>query len=275
MSTHEHATLLHEPLDPNMIRPRVHSRSTLQQGQALTEFLVAALAIVPLFLLIPLIAKYQDISHATQVASRYAAFDATINNDATGGFKPAATLSQEVRRRFFSSIEAPIKTNDAAGNFKAHQNLFWRGPADEPLIRDVNSVDVSIAAGGNPSNPVQSGAGVLYGLSDTPLYRANISVPLVNLPTGITSYQPFDAINLRIDRQTTVMVDPWYARDIAATRNRVRRATPVSSVLSGIDTALTLPFVVLELNKVSPPQVGRLDLWDDLVPQDRLRPRNP
>jgi hypothetical protein len=252
-----------------------YGRNTVQRGQALTEFLVAALAIIPICLLIPLVAKYQDISHATQMASRYAAFDATVNNDSTGGFKSGAALSQEVRRRFFSNIDAPIKTNDVPGNFKAHQNLFWRGPADEALIQDINSVGVSLVPGGSPNNPVQSTAGARYGLANTPLYRADISVPLVNMPANITSYQPFDALNLRIDRQTTVMVDPWNARDLSTTRSRVRHGVPVSSVLSSVDTVLTLPFVVLELNKVSPPQVGRLELWDDVVPQDRLRSQAP
>ena len=45
-----------------------------QQGQALTEFLVASLVVVPLFLLIPMIGKYQDMAHNTLMASRYVAF---------------------------------------------------------------------------------------------------------------------------------------------------------------------------------------------------------
>lgn len=45
----------------------------LQRGQALTEFLVISVAMVPLFLLMPVIAKYQDVSHSTQMASRYSA----------------------------------------------------------------------------------------------------------------------------------------------------------------------------------------------------------
>ena len=69
-----------------------------QAGQALTEFLVVALALIPLFLLIPMIAKYQDIGHSTQMASRYAAFEATIRNDAHGAFKTDANAAKRASR---------------------------------------------------------------------------------------------------------------------------------------------------------------------------------
>jgi len=134
------------------LAPKPARARRTQAGQALTEFLVVALAIVPLFLLIPMIAKYQDIGHATQMASRYAAFDATINNPSTSGMKDPAILAQEVRRRFFSNIDAPIRTNDAAGNFSAHQNAFWRGPNNEPLISDINGVNVNWASASSPSS---------------------------------------------------------------------------------------------------------------------------
>ena len=52
-----------------------------QHGQALVEFLVASVAIVSLFLQVPVIAKYQDIGNSTQMASRYVAFDAMNRND--------------------------------------------------------------------------------------------------------------------------------------------------------------------------------------------------
>ncbi len=82
-------------------KPLAHA----QGGQALTEFLVVALVIVPLFLLIPLIAKYQDISNSTQLASRYVAFEATQFNDKVNAFKSETVLADEVRRRFYSNLE--------------------------------------------------------------------------------------------------------------------------------------------------------------------------
>lgn len=244
-----------------------------QSGQALTEFLVVALAIIPLFLLIPMIAKYQDIGHATQMASRYAAFDATVNNPATLGTKNPAMLAQEVRRRFFSNIDAPIKTNDAAGNFRAHQNAFWRGPNNAPLISDLNAVTVNLVPAGSPSSLAARQTASWFGLPDSPLYQGGVSVPLINLPAGITSYEPFDQINLRIDRSTTLLVDGWSGRDLDTVRSRVDRMAPAGRALGVAANVLNLPFELIELDKVAPPLVGDLRPWDDVIPVDRLRPR--
>ena len=257
-----------------------------QRGQSLVELLVVSLALVPLFLLLPMVAKYQDVAHVTQVASRYAAFDATINNDeAESGFKPAAQLAQEVRRRFFSNPDAPIKTGDAAGDFKAHQNPFWRDPRDNPLIARMDDVAVKLAATGSVDADQGFTASRSFGLVDPPLYRGEVQVPLVNLPAGIRSYEPLDHINLQLGRQTTVMVSDWAGRHPDDVNARVRRAqghllADAGELVGGLDLtegvavaadALKLPFFLLELNKVKPPAVGKLELWTDVVPEDRLR----
>lgn len=255
------------------LAPKPARARRTQAGQALTEFLVVALAIVPLFLLIPMIAKYQDIGHATQMASRYAAFDATINNPSTSGMKDPAVLAQEVRRRFFSNIDAPIRTNDAAGNFRAHQNAFWRGPNNEPLISDINGVNVNLASAGSPSSGVSSFVtNNIFGLPDSPMYRGAVSVPLVNLPAGIRSYEPFDRLNLQVERHTTLLVDGWSARDLDTARARVNRMAPAGGALSDATQVLNLPFALIELGQVPRPQIGVLQSWDDVVPADRLRP---
>jgi len=79
-------------------RPTFQKMAPGQGGQALTEFIVVALALIPLFLLLPVIGKYQDIAHSVQLASRYAAFDAMIRNDVSGTWKPESQLAEEVRR---------------------------------------------------------------------------------------------------------------------------------------------------------------------------------
>ncbi|QJD92845.1 hypothetical protein HH213_23815 [Duganella dendranthematis] len=115
-------------------------------GQALAEFLVLAAALVPLYLLLPVIAKYQDVASQVAMASRYVTFEAMTRNDVQSSWKTPAELAGEVRRRFFGNADAPIKTGDVAGNFLAHQNLFWRGPDGAALIADFNS-DVAVSFG--------------------------------------------------------------------------------------------------------------------------------
>ena len=254
-------------------------------GQALTEFLVLALVLVPLFLLIPVIAKYQDVAFAVQMSSRYVAFEAMTRNDSQSTWKTPAQLAGEVQRRFFSNSDAPIKTGDVAGNFIAHQNLFWRGPAGEPLIADFDQ-DVSVGFGaenrptqaeafgaaqdGAPFNPFKTADEL--GLSAKGIYTGNVSVKLANLPAGLKAYEPFDKIDLSITRHTSIVVDGWAATDPSQVEARINRpalvpATSLAEVAPVVDAAVT----AIEIGQIRGPQLGKLDFWRDVVPPDRLK----
>lgn len=102
-------------------------------GQATVEFVVAALVLVPLFIAIPLLGKYADLFQATEAASRYVAFEGMARNSSSS-WKSDAELSLEVRRRFFSNSDAPVKTGDAAGDFTANRNPMWSDNAGRPLL---------------------------------------------------------------------------------------------------------------------------------------------
>lgn len=267
----------------------IHSSGLRQNGQALTEFLVVALALIPLFLLIPVIAKYQDISHSTQMASRYVAFEATRRYEGAGGNKSEEQLAEEVRRRYFSNPDAPIKTGDVAGDFKAHQNLFWRDPRGNSLIPTLSRIEVRF---GDSNAPQQSAAfraasdgrpfsaplanAQRIGLSAQGIYRAHVVVPLANLPAGLRSYEPFDRLNLEISRNTSVVVDPWTSRSPQQTEDRFGRLAPVQDLLSsGVEALVGAGISVFELGQVSPPRFGRLEQWRDVVPADRLQVAQP
>ena len=256
-------------------------------GQALTEFLVLAFAMVPLFLLLPLIAKYQDIAHVTQMASRYLAFEATTRNDAVGTWKPVDQLSEEVRRRFFSNTDAPIKTNDTAGNFMAHQNMFWRDPKGAALIADsARDVTLGFGAGdgaGHGAGFDAASDGVPFTLRERfgPLqargiYTARVMVRVADLPAGMKVYQPFDQLSLTIARSSGLLIDPWMARDPAQTQARLGADLTIFSAngLSRFDPLLSAVVGIIELPGALPaPKLGQLDFWRDVVPADRLRSR--
>lgn len=260
-------------------------RVPLQRGQALTEFLVIALALVPLFLLLPMIGKYQDIRHSTQMASRYVAFEAVTYNDGTDGFRSAGELALDVRRRFFSDAGAPIKTGDAAGDFKAHQNLAWRDPQDRPLIANFDQ-DVRVGFGdADAADPAagfskasDSNAFSLNGplsLKARGIHTAGVSVRIANLPARLAFYEPFDQLDLQITRRTSVLIDHWSGRDAGD----VQRHLDDKDVNAGVflkPSALPVRALVyaqelLPWGTVTPPQLGELDFWKDTVPKDRLR----
>ncbi len=258
-----------------------------QGGQALTEFLVLAVALVPLFLLVPMIAKYQDLNHATQLASRYVAFDAINRGGLTGDndWTPPAQLADEVRRRFYSNTDAPIKSGDVAGDFDANRNLFWRDPYGNPLIKNFSDVAVSFGNGAATQTggfSAASDAAVFnkipfananhIGLASPGIYTAHVSVALANLPSGIRSIEPFDQLNLSIQRHTSLLFDPWSSTTTARTEARVAKLAPLTTVLNTIDPLIKIAIGFVDLTEVKAPEFGKLSVWRDAVPTDRLKP---
>jgi hypothetical protein len=263
-------------------------RAGSARGQALVEFLVLALALLPLFLLMPMIAKYQDLVHATQMASRYVAFESMTRSDGTGSWKPEAQLAQEARRRFFGNSDAPIKTNDGAGgagNFSTHQNPFWRSPAQQALIEDVGR-DVTLHFGPGAGLTHAAGFGAAadalpfnlaytaqqLGLQGKGIYTAQVDVALLNLPADLKYYAPFDSINLTMKRHTSVLVDPWAARDPAQIESRLDDPRLFPGALLAPAARYIDPVIgTVELFKVRGPKMGELTFWRDVVPADRLK----
>lgn len=248
-------------------RARVPRR---HRGQALVEFLTIAAALVPLFLLMPVLAKYMDIAQATQAASRYAAFEATVHHGGSvGGLLPSSQLGTEVRRRFFSNPDAPVKTNDAAGDFQAHRNLFWRGPTGDPLIASQQDVATSLT----PTFRAPDRTLGLRGhtsLEDSAVQRADVSVALLRMPAFLRSYAPLNQLDLRISRTTSVLPNAWMASGPAAVRENVNGINHLTRNVEALQTVADLVVEPFELFQNEAPQFNRLERWDDVVPLDRL-----
>jgi hypothetical protein len=258
-----------------------------EHGQALTEFIVIALALVPLFLIVPLIGKYQDISHAAQMASRYVAFDATVNNDDIDGssFKTADQLAGEVRRRFFSNVDAAIKTNDTAGNFDAHRNPLWSDTTGKALIADFdNDVCVTFGmpggafcsgatngSGGYGGNgygltPFLSPVRSKFGLNERGVFTGAVHVRLANIP----DLKPFDDINLVMTRHTSLVPNPWAASSVAKGEEAINNTVP-TALLQPIQPLIDAVIFTAEAGQItSGPKLGDMTLQRDMVPSDRL-----
>ena len=249
------------------------------RGQALTEFLVVSLVLIPLFLLVPMIGKYQDISHAAQMASRYAAFDAVLRNDSHSSWKPPVQLEAELRQRYFGPAGAGIVTTPQEGPVPRDG---WDDPYGHALIRAPEDVALSFgvdrgsthadgyaAAGDTAIFPL---AGVA-GLGSKGIYRANVAVTLANLPAGLHSVEPFDQLNLRIERHASVLPDPWAANAPAQTEKRAGALAPIDQVMP--EALIAAAVDVIDMKAVSPPVFGDLKRWRDLVPRDRLRAAEP
>jgi hypothetical protein len=249
------------------------------RGQALTEFLIVSLVLIPLFLLIPMIGKYQDISHATQMASRYAAFDAVLRNDSHNSWKPPPQLEAELRQRYFGPAGAGIVT--APENGPASRDN-WSDPFGNTLIRASDDIALTFgvnhgathdeAYAGTDDTAVFPLAGAA-GLGSRGLYRANVAVSLANLPAGLKSVEPFDQLNLRIERHASVLPDPWTANAPAETEKRAGALAPINKVMP--EALIAAAVAVIDMNAVASPVFGDLKRWRDLVPRDRLRAVEP
>lgn len=246
---------------------------TAQAGQSTVEFLVLALVMVPLLLIVPLIGKYMDIAQTTAVASRYVAFEGEVRHSTSHeGWKSDAELAQEVRRRFLSNSDAPIKTHDTAGDFNAHRNTLWFDHRGDPLLpKFVDNVGVRTTRE-SLSQPFGAFYAASLGLPQDNLYTGQVNVSVAD----IAGLEPFDKLGLSISRSTALLADPWAAQGPASIVEKIKGDgwnllgpfpyKPLE-VLGGnpvVDLALTL----FEYG-APPPDIGRVE--PDRVPADRLK----
>lgn len=244
-----------------------------QHGQSTVEFVVLALVLVPFLLAVPLIGKYMDLAQTTAIASRYAAFEgAERHSSSLDGWKDDAGLAVEIRRRFFSNSDAPVKTGDVAGDFDAHRNTLWFDHRGAPLLPSfAGNVGVKTERSAL-SQPFGAFYAKPLGLSQNNLLTAHVNVSVAD----IAGFAPFDALGLSIERRTVLLADPWAARGPAEVAGKIRNegANPLGpfpykplEILGGnpvVDLALTL----FEWG-APPPDIGRVE--PDRVPSDRIR----
>ena len=238
------------------------NRRCTQRGQATTEFAVLALVLVPLFIAVPLVGKYIDMMQAAESASRYVAFEAAARNTSST-WKTDAELATEVRRRFFSTANAPVKTGDVVGEFPAFRNPLWSDHSGKPLLDNFGT---SVLAKGEVAS-LNAIASAIYRspleLSNDNLYTATVDLKFAN----VAGFAPFDTINLSTSRRTVLLADAWTARNPAAIRDKIEDSVtmyPIGKIKEIIDVFGLLPTVVFDPAM----KVGAFD-WD-IVPCDRL-----
>lgn len=251
-----------------------HSSLRIKQiGQSTVEFTVLGFVLVPLLLIVPLIGKYMDIAQTTVVASRYVAFEGEVrHSSSTDGWKSDSELAQEIRRRFFSNSDAPIKTGDTAGDFNAHRNTLWFDHRGNPLLpKFVDNVGVRTAR-----ESLTQPAGAFYvaslGLPQDNLYTGQVNVSVAD----IVGLQPFDALGLSISRSTTLLVDPWAAKGPTAIEEKIKGSgwdllgpfpyKPLEAL--GGNPVVSLALTLFEFG-ASPPDIGKVE--PDRVPNDRIK----
>lgn len=235
-------------------------------GQSIVEFLVLALVLVPLFLTLPLLGKYLDLAHATEQAARYAAFETTVSGPAAPA-RTEARLAAEIRQRFFSTSDAPIRTGASVGDTHAERNPLWSDHRGQPLIdRFAEQIGVRLerrSNGAPTSAPLAGPAG--FELPTETEYTARVSVT----PRDIAGLPGFDGLGLQISRHQVVLSGPWSARNPAEVARRLEQGGaavhPIAPLkLIGDTVGTVLPQLMLD-DTIA---VGTVQA--EIVPCDRL-----
>lgn len=239
-----------------------------ESGQSTTEFAVLALVLSPLALLVPLLGKYLDLAQTTTQASRYAAFEISVRGPAT--VKDEATVAAEARRRLMGTTEAPVKTGDVAGDFAGFRNPLWtdfRGDHFLPRFDEGVTHAAPAESRSAPPNAVAWFAGDAgFRLPRDNLYTARMAAA----PLTPREFPLWEGVNVRMTRQTGILVDGWNAASADAVRNRIEDAAypayPVTLLRLQAYTLGQIPALFGEPGM----RVGRHD--PDIVPCDRLDP---
>lgn len=240
-----------------------------QRGQSLVEFIVLALVLVPAFMALPLLGKYLDLAHATELAARYLVFESTVAHPEL----PAPTDAQraaEVHRRFFGRADAPIRSAGFPGPSDASSNLLWTDHRGHALLPESGAgvhVESELRA---PSTPAGAALADRAGF-DLPQRNA-LSARVVVRPRDIAGFVPFDDIGLEIARSQTILSNSWATASSGEARARVENAGfaayPIAPLkVLGDTIGRTLPPMVLDPAM----EVGRVDA--EIIPCDRLLPR--
>lgn len=264
------------------LRPRRGMR-----GQALTELAIAAAVIVPLFLLLPIIAKYGHARQMAQQAARNAAWETTVARN--HALPTRGQLQAKVIDRNFATADTPIRSqidNRATGEFGdpmlntfSNRKLLERDNVRVPRLSEAASPGFASKLLGSfptafPGAFPPNGRGYV---------TAEVRLELRNLRTrdnqAATYLQPFDSLDLVMEERQTLLADAWNAAGPTSGARSVKEQ--VSSLVPSSNLEALEP-VFDVIGALPIPMLGKLDDLDpgviepDIVPPDRLTnlPRN-
>lgn len=173
-----------------------HRRRDAQQGQALAEFLVTLIALVPLFFIIPMIGNYLDLRSSVVQASRYAVWERTIwlgDSNFAANSKSENDIQNEIRERFFGAVNTPIKFDDKTSRSKlrAQNNLVWSDHTGQKIMlepykggstasvnhaSDQLKTTIAASAIGSAASAISGQSG--FGLNKSGLYQAKVQITI-------------------------------------------------------------------------------------------------
>ena len=209
-------------------------RAAEQRGQALSETLVALIALLPLLLLLIFIGKLASVRQATIAASRAVAFEcaARLDDCNAGG---AAHLADEARRHLFSATAGPVYAVDPpADELPDDERLHaWNDRRGRALVERMSDVAVSVqpesfdAMRSMVEDRLGGGAGAIgsvigaasdavgpgkFGLQlGAGLVTARVQTDVAAREGAADFSKQLDSLGLRLQEKTGILTDAWTA----------------------------------------------------------------
>lgn len=253
------------------------SQARAEGGQAISEMLVALLALVPLWFAIITLSGLQDIALTAQSAARYAAFDRAL---APGGSRG---LESRIRRFFFfGDARGPVTGVASPAAIGTAYPGLWVDPATGARWLDSPSA-VAVEFRNGPLGGLAGAA------SDAALSAASLAAPLApgrfelqaRGPATATVRVALGSIALpllpkpfELSAHVGVLGDAWSADDPGEVAARVRGLAALR-VLAPVTAAVEPLRPLLALFEPRLAEFCPGVVAPEIVPPDRLAPRAP
>ncbi|WJF91759.1 hypothetical protein QS306_16955 [Paraburkholderia bonniea] len=279
-----------------------YSRPRAQRGQAMTEFLVAAMFVMGvLFLAIAMLGKFNDVRNKTLMGSRYVAWERTVWLDsdarekgmhsdfdwfygnAGASNKNDAELHNEYIQRILAPGSKPSNTDKQTAGLPA-MPVMWNNHGGEAFVSDDANIAVTTSIRPTPAPQLDQYSGQVFGKIPTVghgTFNAKIGLATENLQAATVSVSVAqnnatlqrlfgNTFNGLTFRDTSVILsNSWVPNGRNSAWNLSTQAVPVRQ-FDIIDPTLYKP-----LQKYSP-DIATLDMRSpggkDIVPKDRLAP---
>ncbi len=245
------------------------TRRARQRGQSISEFLVSLIALVPVFLAITYLGRYADLHQRATQASRYAAFQRTMQPNTA--ILSDADLQDQMRARFFLAPKAlhdgRIQSDDSvAGITDAKKSpAIWSDLSGKALLAKPGDVTMTWDSKAMGNKSVVSGLDKAFGLVGkdyTPGHRAMVELTLLNR-LDQTEATPKA---LKLAAATTAPGESLVAKGGDGTADAARRLVPATLIPSVVESVLGF---VISLFEQDSPDIGCIKA--DTVPTNRLK----
>ncbi|MCP3852282.1 MAG: hypothetical protein GY694_18900 [Gammaproteobacteria bacterium] len=200
------------------------NKKKIQTGQAMVEFIItASFILIPLFLMVPLLAKYIDIQHSTIQAARYEVWEYTAwfsqSSDVSTSFNVASVIEatksttevqNESRQRFFSNTNLELSDGDKYGWESEDENPFWNDYQMTSMFEDTVDGSLQYSEDTPDLTSALFGFGIVNTLIDV---VEGIPAFLISVLSAGTLEPGFTALNSGGYNKSTVQVSVINAPD--------------------------------------------------------------